>query len=509
MLKKCTNQQCQSDYDDKYRACSYCGTYYGRSNPPFVRRSYIQASIIIGIILLIAILCFVLVINTRSDLSFLVAIDVTDTPPPTLTHTPLPTLTHTPLPTLTHIPPPTLANVQLNATVFTNGQDLFVRSGPGTHHAVIRRLSNDTYVTLVGRNRDSSWFMLSDGGWVYSGYLFVNGSRSRLAIVDNTLNPTSIPTVRIESNLAYGDVIPDSVGRDEIDHWSFYGTQGDVIAIGMLKTSDTLDPYLTLLNNNGVILMTDDDRAGNLNARIFNYRLPYTGYYHLEASSYGDTFGDYRLSIWKIDSSQSLARLDQAYQGSITQGKNQIWVFDAQANTHLTMTVSAINNAFDTFMILWDSNGQIIDFNDDIIMGRITNSQLDILLTTKTSYYLEIQDFDNTRWGRYEVMLQLYNTNRPVINEVIQDGDCSHFEIVVNVTDNQNDLNRVEILKQDNNNIILNTITRLHGNNYRVTQQDNTWYCQHETCTDYLQAVDNAGNRSNIYVFVVQCNQSG
>lgn len=263
---------------------------------------------------------------------------------------------------------------------------------------------------------------------------------------------------------------------------------------------------MTLFDRNGASLITDDDGAGNFDARIFNYRLPYTGYYQIQASSYNTTFGNYGLSIWKADSLQTISTLNQIYEGNITRGRNQVWVFNAQANMYLTITASAVENNLDTFIILWNSSGQALGVNDDIIRGDITDSQLDIILPTTDTYYLEVRDFDNLKQGRYDVMIQLYNTNRPMITNVTREGGCDNFDVIVNVTDNQNDLSHVEMLKRDEDDVILEVVTRLDGNHYRVTSARWSWSCTSETCTDYLQAVDDAGNRSNIYEMTVECN---
>ncbi len=76
-----------------------------------------------------------------------------------------------------------------------------------------------------------------------------------------------------------------------------------------------------------------------------------------------------------LASAQPLAR-DVPVIGTITSGNYfQTYSFDGVANEILTITMTATAGSLDTLMLLLDSNGNVIDSNDDIQFG-VTNSAI-------------------------------------------------------------------------------------------------------------------------------------
>jgi WD40 repeat protein len=78
--------------------------------------------------------------------------------------------------------------------------------------------------------------------------------------------------------------------------WSFSGQEEQVVRIAMDEISGGLDPYLILLGPDGEVLVENDDSGGDLNARIY-YLLPEDGTYLIVAKGYGDSAGEYALSL--------------------------------------------------------------------------------------------------------------------------------------------------------------------------------------------------------------------
>lgn len=74
--------------------------------------------------------------------------------------------------------------------------------------------------------------------------------------------------------------------------------QAAVVSVRMNRLSGDLDPYLMLLNDNGEILMEDDDSAGDDDALIKDYTMQLPGQYTIIARDYGDAAtGDFELSV--------------------------------------------------------------------------------------------------------------------------------------------------------------------------------------------------------------------
>jgi hypothetical protein len=78
--------------------------------------------------------------------------------------------------------------------------------------------------------------------------------------------------------------------------YTFQGQAGQQVTITL--TSEDFDVILTLKDTAGATLVSDDDSAGNLNARIKDFILPYSGGYQiLVASSAGASAGKYALKL--------------------------------------------------------------------------------------------------------------------------------------------------------------------------------------------------------------------
>lgn len=56
------------------------------------------------------------------------------------------------------------------------------------------------------------------------------------------------------------------------------------------------DPYLSLRNGSGTLLVSNDDGGGDYNSRI-NYRPTTTGFFYLDASGFGSSTGSYTLRV--------------------------------------------------------------------------------------------------------------------------------------------------------------------------------------------------------------------
>lgn len=86
-----------------------------------------------------------------------------------------------------------------------------------------------------------------------------------------------------------------------VESWTFSGTEGGVISAWVQPLTDSaLDPSITLTNSAGVVISTHDDIAypGNLEALLQAVTLPRTDTYTLTVSGYGETIGNYRLTLY-------------------------------------------------------------------------------------------------------------------------------------------------------------------------------------------------------------------
>jgi hypothetical protein len=103
------------------------------------------------------------------------------------------------------------------------------------------------------------------------------------------------PTIE-QGQVALGDTITGTLTKGSSDVWTFDANAGDVVTITL--SSDAIDPYLEIVNIDGIGLASDDDSGGNMNALISEYTLDQTGTYRIVACSYYETeTGEYTLSV--------------------------------------------------------------------------------------------------------------------------------------------------------------------------------------------------------------------
>ncbi len=104
--------------------------------------------------------------------------------------------------------------------------------------------------------------------------------------------------------ITFGETVTGTIDDENLeDRYVFEGNAGQVITIVMTTTSGSLDPYISLFNEQGVEIAYNDDniKARGRDAIILNFKLPTDGVYTIVATrygvSYGVTVGDYELSL--------------------------------------------------------------------------------------------------------------------------------------------------------------------------------------------------------------------
>lgn len=102
--------------------------------------------------------------------------------------------------------------------------------------------------------------------------------------------------------IVYGATVSGRIDdQRSAEEYVFFGQRGDVIEITMERVSDNLDALITLLDGERKQIFFDDDGAGDQNARVNDFVLPYSGMYVIVASRFeretGGTSGAYMLSL--------------------------------------------------------------------------------------------------------------------------------------------------------------------------------------------------------------------
>lgn len=204
--------------------------------------------------------------------------------------------------------------------------------------------------------------------------------------------PTVEPPPAEAVPISPGDTVTGTLTRQQITMpYRFEGRAGQLVTITLI--SDDFDAFLTLLDEDGEVLITDDDRAGDLNARIDSFPLPADGVYTIIASSYNNaSLGDYILILAPVgeaipapttteppptaapveptptaspagDVPGALA-LGDTVGGTLTGARlSARYTFEGRAGEAVTITLRS--GAFDAFLILLDADGDQIASDDD------------------------------------------------------------------------------------------------------------------------------------------------
>lgn len=191
---------------------------------------------------------------------------------------------------------PTMVSAQgslLDAYGIVNTSFLNIRNGDGIKFESLGILSGGTLLEILGRNIDSSWYLVSDGeksGWVHSRYVVLRGKSAQgYPIVARASLAKLAPNVAIVNtsylNLREGAgvkysilrVLPGStsgklIGRNADWSWVYIeledGTVGWLSADYVVLRGETLNSTLELLENG----MITSANHGVVNTSYLNMR---------------------------------------------------------------------------------------------------------------------------------------------------------------------------------------------------------------------------------------------
>lgn len=279
---------------------------------------------------------------------------------------------------------------------------------------------------LIGVN--TSIFTTSDtGGNIGIGFAIPTGQAQQfIAAVKNgtaATNPTSFHTaggrdpepITVNGPMIQGsldqnsNVLPDG---SYFNPYVFEGTAGQTISIAM--NSQDIDPYLILLSpSSDGFHVEDDDSGGDHNASL-TAQLPYTGSYVVLANTFSQgESGTYQLQITSTSQPSDAATrpviLQQ--QGSLGPGSPvlsdksyyQEFTFTGQANQ--VVQIDLTSTEFDTYLLVVDSEHNLVGENDDIAPGN-SNSQLVVTLPADGTYTVVVNAFDSTGQGAFSLTVR-------------------------------------------------------------------------------------------------------
>lgn len=225
------------------------------------------------------------------------------------------------------------------------------------------------------------------------------------------------------------------------DLYGFHGQEGEEIEVTL--TSDEFDAYLALGRGAGgdlKIIASDDDGAGQLNARISTV-LPRTGPYVLRANSLGHAeMGDYRIELVSHglmpEPSRTAIRSGETLEGNLSVADARlpdgsyydIWTLEGTANE--VLRIDLVSDDFDSFLAFGtEEDGEFAPLSTDDDGGNELNSRIHAVLPATGRYTVRASSLGSKETGAYHLQLTSQGQARPASRESIRIGEARDGEI--------------------------------------------------------------------------------
>lgn len=221
----------------------------------------------------------------------------------------------------------------------------------------------------------------------------------------------------IDTAINVGDMVEGELADDSLTHrYTFTGQQGDVVSITLI--SSDFDAYLTLLDEDGVVLTTNDDGAGSLNSLIDSFVLPADGAYTIEASSFSRfSTGGYTLSLVEgsapivptpaggtvVAQTGGAISIGDSVSGTLGGGiPSTSYTFAGEAGQVVTIVLTSED--FDTYLRLQDPSGFEVAYDDDSA-GNLDSRIGPYTLAANGTYTILAESFGGSSSGGYTLSL--------------------------------------------------------------------------------------------------------
>ena len=188
--------------------------------------------------------------------------------------------------------------------------------------------------------------------------------------------------------IEYGETVDAELSSDApAIAYTFTGEEGTSVTMTMI--SEDFDTYLTLLDEDGAELSSDDDSAGNLDSRIGPFSLPADGDYTVVAQSYafrngsGSASGDFTLTLDTFET--EVIEYGETINGTLTTtALEALYFFTGSEGDSIIIRLSS--DDFDSYLTLSDPGGFELISNDD--SGGNLNSLIGPYTLPQTGEYM-------------------------------------------------------------------------------------------------------------------------
>lgn len=184
------------------------------------------------------------------------------------------------------------------------------------------------------------------------------------------VTPTPVPMTEAQILTEELQTVRGIVNPYEAYIYQFDAQAGDVYTITARTRSNGFDPRVALYFGDQLIAANEDNGTSDSSlvardARIYNLILTRTGHYEAHVRGYGETSGDFILSLERVARNAPLTTgMTQTIAGSVPPGNVTEFRFDALPGDYVTAVVRG-NGEFDPRLMLFTRDGILLYSNND------------------------------------------------------------------------------------------------------------------------------------------------
>ncbi|MFH1485916.1 MAG: pre-peptidase C-terminal domain-containing protein, partial [Chloroflexota bacterium] len=194
------------------------------------------------------------------------------------------------------------------------------------------------------------------------------------------------------------------------DRWTFQGTQGQLVVITMEASAGTLDPYLELLDPNGVREALNKD-SGPGNAARISTPLLKSGQYTIVAKDVDSlTVGSYVLRL-----------TDPAHLPNLSPGRSvraivrqaafsDLYTFTGTADQGVILTVDSVGGLGLPYLELLGPNGYAVVSTSTTTCSPGVNQAMVRTLPSDGPYVVAVYDYWGATPGSYRLILSIFSS---------------------------------------------------------------------------------------------------
>ncbi len=215
------------------------------------------------------------------------------------------------------------------------------------------------------------------------------------------------------------DVVTDRIRAGDTFQYELDANEGDMYTVTVRALDEDLDPVLALYDAaSGSFVASNDDHGssdGSLNfldSRLERFIFTESGSYIIEVSGYGDSSGDFELTVEQIMTDAPTGSGDEeVFTGEIEAGDSFIQTFEAREGDIVTITVRALTSDFDASVSLISPDGVVLADNDDHGGSDVNLSFLDsrinnFIVTEDGEYTIEVTGYRDSE-GSFALIINV------------------------------------------------------------------------------------------------------